>query len=142
MKRREAREMAIAALTAVRLGPEVADLFPSELSGGMQKRAALSRAVVAHPEILFFDEPTTGLDPINAAAIDQLIVGQVRRLGCTAVSITHDLASARVIGDDIAMLHGGRIVWRGPPSALDTDDNPYLRQFVDAKPNGPLSPES
>jgi phospholipid/cholesterol/gamma-HCH transport system ATP-binding protein len=141
VKRSQARAMAIEALDAVRLGREVADLFPSELSGGMQKRVALSRAVVAHPEILFFDEPTTGLDPINAAAIDQLILGQVRRLGCTAVSITHDLASARAIADDIAMLHGGRIVWRGGPDELDTTDNPYLRQFVDAQPDGPMNLE-
>ncbi|MBO9707617.1 MAG: ATP-binding cassette domain-containing protein [Caulobacter sp.] len=137
--RKEAKDRAIQALARVRLGPEIANRFPSELSGGMQKRVGLARAVVANPEIIFFDEPTTGLDPITSAAINELIVDQVKDLGCTAVSITHDLASARTIGDEIAMLHGGKIVWRGPPSALDTSDNPYVRQFVDGRPDGPMS---
>jgi phospholipid/cholesterol/gamma-HCH transport system ATP-binding protein len=99
----------------------------------MQKRVGLARAVVADPEILFFDEPTTGLDPITAAAINALIVEQVRHLGCTAVSITHDLASARTIGDEIAMLRGGRIIWRGAPPELDSTDDPYVRQFVSGR---------
>ena len=137
--RKQARERAIEALEQVRLDPAVADRFPSELSGGMQKRAGLARAVVAQPEILFFDEPTTGLDPITAAAINQLISDQVRRLGSTAVSITHDLASAQTIGDEIAMLHGGKIVWRGPASELHTTDNPYIRQFVEGRPDGPIA---
>ena len=97
------------------------------------------RAVVARPEILFFDEPTTGLDPITAAAINQLISDQVRRLGSTAVSITHDLASAQTIGDEIAMLHDGKIVWRGPAAELSTTDNPYVRQFVEGRAEGPIS---
>jgi phospholipid/cholesterol/gamma-HCH transport system ATP-binding protein len=122
----------------VRLGAEVADLYPSELSGGMQKRVGLARAVVANPEILFFDEPTTGLDSITAAAINELIVDQVRDLGCTAVSITHDLSSARKIGDEIAMLYGGKIVWRGPAGELDRTDNPYVRQFVEGRAEGPI----
>jgi phospholipid/cholesterol/gamma-HCH transport system ATP-binding protein len=121
------------------LGANVADSYPSELSGGMQKRVGLARAVVANPEILFFDEPTTGLDPITSAAINELIVDQVRGLGCTAVSITHDLASARTIGDEIAMLNGGKIVWRGSPSELDRTDNPYVRQFVDGRADGPMT---
>jgi phospholipid/cholesterol/gamma-HCH transport system ATP-binding protein len=137
--RKQARERAIDALEQVRLDPAVADRFPSELSGGMQKRAGLARAVVAQPEILFFDEPTTGLDPITAAAINQLISDQVRRLGSTAVSITHDLASAQTIGDEIAMLHGGKIVWRGPAADLQTTDNPYVRQFVEGRPDGPIA---
>jgi phospholipid/cholesterol/gamma-HCH transport system ATP-binding protein len=137
--RKQARERAIEALEQVRLDPAVADRFPSELSGGMQKRAGLARAVVAQPEILFFDEPTTGLDPITAAAINQLISDQVRRLGSTAVSITHDLASAQTIGDEIAMLHGGKIVWRGPAADLQTTDNPYVRQFVEGRPDGPIA---
>jgi len=136
MGRKQARERAVEALEAVRLGPDAAPLYPSDLSGGMQKRVALARAVVAGPRILFFDEPTTGLDPVTAAAIDRLIVRQVQRLGCTAVSITHDLASARTIGDEIAMLHGGRIVWRGTPGELDTTDNAHVRRFVDAEPDG------
>jgi phospholipid/cholesterol/gamma-HCH transport system ATP-binding protein len=137
--RKEAKALAIEALNRVRLGPQVADLFPSDLSGGMQKRVGLARAVVANPEILFFDEPTTGLDPITAAAINELIVDQVKHLGATAISITHDLASAQTIGDEIAMLHGGKIVWRGPAADLKTTDNPYVRQFVDGRANGPIS---
>ncbi len=137
--RKEARERAIEALEQVRLAPAVADRFPSELSGGMQKRAGLARAVVAQPEILFFDEPTTGLDPITAAAINQLISDQVRRLGSTAVSITHDLASAQTIGDEIAMLHNGKIIWRGPARELRTTDNAYVRQFVEGRPDGPIA---
>lgn len=137
--REEAKARAIEALGRVRLQPSVADSYPSELSGGMQKRVGLARAVVANPEILFFDEPTTGLDPITSAAINELIVDQVRGLGCTAVSITHDLASARTIGDEIAMLHGGRIVWRGAPTELDRTDNAYIRQFVDASADGPMT---
>lgn len=138
VSRVSARARAIDSLGRVRLGAQVADLYPSELSGGMQKRVGLARAIVANPEILFFDEPTTGLDPINAAAIDALIVEQVRHLGCTAVSITHDLASARAIGDEIAMLHGGRIVWRGPAADLDLTDNPYVKQFVSGQAAGPI----
>lgn len=134
-----ARERAVEAMARVRLDASVADLYPGELSGGMQKRVGLARAVVATPEILFFDEPTTGLDPITAAAINALIVEQVRRLGCTAVSITHDLASARTIGDEIVLLNAGRIVWRGGPDELDTTDDPQVRQFVDGRADGPLT---
>lgn len=137
--RPEARRRALEALSRVRLGAEVADVYPGSLSGGMQKRVGLARAIVAQPQVLFFDEPTTGLDPITAAAINALIVEQVRHLGCTAVSITHDLASARTIGDEIAMLHAGRIVWRGPPAELDTTDNPYIRQFVEGRADGPAT---
>ena len=137
--RKVARDRAVEALERVRLGAGVADLYPGELSGGMQKRAGLARAVVAQPEIIFFDEPTTGLDPITAAAINALIIEQVRRLGCTAVSITHDLASARTIGDEIALLHGGRIIWRGGPDDLAATDDPRVRQFVDGQPHGPLT---
>jgi phospholipid/cholesterol/gamma-HCH transport system ATP-binding protein len=137
--RKEAKVRAIEALSRVHLGAHVADSYPSELSGGMQKRVGLARAVVANPEIIFFDEPTTGLDPITSAAINELIVDQVRGLGCTAVSITHDLASARTIGDEIAMLHAGKIVWRGTPAELDHTDNPYVRQFVDGRADGPMT---
>ncbi len=136
--RREARERAIAAMQLVRLGPDTARLYPGEMSGGMQKRVGLARAIVGQPDILFFDEPTTGLDPITAAAINELIVDKVRSLGCTAVSITHDLASARTIADDVAMLHRGRIVWRGPVDELDTTDNAYVRQFVSGSSEGPI----
>ncbi|WP_340644402.1 ATP-binding cassette domain-containing protein [Phenylobacterium sp.] len=131
--RRAARARALAALARVRLEPEAADLFPSDLSGGMQKRVGLARAIAADPELLFFDEPTTGLDPITAAVINELIVDQVTRLGGTAVSITHDLASARRIGDQIAMLHEGAIVWQGTPAELDTTPHPEVRRFVDVR---------
>ena len=137
--RKEAKARAIEALGRVHLGAHVADSYPSELSGGMQQRVGLARAVVANPEIIFFDEPTTGLDPITSAAINELIVDQVKGLGCTAVSITHDLASARTIGDEIAMLHAGKIVWRGAPTELDRTDNPYVRQFVDGRADGPMA---
>ena len=137
--RRVARQRAIEALARVRLGAEAADLYPNELSGGMQKRVGLARAVVANPEIIIFDEPTTGLDPITADAINQLIVEQVKGLGCTAVSITHDLASARKIGDEIAMLHDGRIVWRGPASEIDRSGNPYVEQFIHGRADGPIN---
>jgi len=130
LPRRQARERALVAMERVRLPASAADQRPNELSGGMQKRAGLARAIVADPEILFFDEPTTGLDPITGGVIDALIVEQVRRLGCTAVSITHDMASARRIADEIAMLHDGRIVWRGPAAEVDRSGHPLVHQFV------------
>lgn len=131
--RREARERAVEALALVKLAPEVADRYPSELSGGMQKRAGLARAIVGTPSLLFFDEPTTGLDPITAGAINELIRDRVTSLGCTAVSITHDMASARTIADELAMLDNGRIVWRGRADELDHADHPLVRAFVTGK---------
>ena len=139
IKRPEARERAIDALNRVGLKADVADLYPGELSGGMQKRVGLARAVVAEPAVIFFDEPTTGLDPINADIINDLIVEQVKRLGCTAISITHDMASARKIGDEIAMLHDGQIVWRGPAADIDHSGNPYVEQFVSGRAAGPIT---
>ena len=141
MPRQQAREVAFQKLASVGLGPEVAVLSPAELSGGMQKRVALARAIAAEPEILFFDEPTTGLDPIMADVINELIVECVRGLGATAVSITHDMASARKIGDHIAMLHGGRIVWQGPATDIDRSDNAYVDQFVNGRAEGPIRME-
>jgi phospholipid/cholesterol/gamma-HCH transport system ATP-binding protein len=139
VSRKVARERAIEALDRVRLGAGAADLYPGELSGGMQKRVGLARAVVANPEIIFFDEPTTGLDPITADAINDLIIDQVKHLGCTAVSITHDMASARKIGDDIAMLQGGKIVWQGPASEIDKSGNAYVEQFIAGRADGPIT---
>ena len=139
VSRKVARARAVEALDRVRLGASSADLYPGELSGGMQKRVGLARAVVANPEIIFFDEPTTGLDPITADAINDLIIDQVKHLGCTAVSITHDMASARKIGDDIAMLHGGKIVWRGPAADIDKSGNPYVEQFIAGRADGPIT---
>jgi phospholipid/cholesterol/gamma-HCH transport system ATP-binding protein len=138
--RKDARKRAIEALEKVRLGSPVAELYPSELSGGMQKRVALARAVAANPEVIFFDEPTTGLDPITSRAINALITEQVKGLGCTAVTITHDLESARTVGDEIAMLNDGVIVWRGPAAEIDRSGNPYVEQFVQGLAEGPIKP--
>ena len=138
MPRPQARDAAIEALAKVGMPADVGNLYPGELSGGMQKRVSLARAIVAQPAILFFDEPTTGLDPIMADVIDRLIVEQVKRLGAAAVSITHDMVSARKIADDIAMLYQGKIIWRGPVSAIDTSGNPYVDQFVHGKADGPI----
>ncbi len=141
MPRQEAREIALEKLASVGLGPEVGALSPAELSGGMQKRVALARAIAAEPEILFFDEPTTGLDPIMADVINRLIVDRVRGLGATAISITHDMVSARKIADRIAMLHKGRIIWQGPTAEIDRTDNPYVDQFVHGRAEGPIEME-
>ena len=138
MERPAAREIAIAKLASVGLGPEVSLLLTAELSGGMQKRVALARAIAADPEIVFFDEPTTGLDPIMADVINDLIVKCVREVGTTAVSITHDMVSARKIADRIAMLHQGRIVWHGPTGEIDYSGNPYVDQFINGRADGPI----
>jgi len=138
MARPEAREVALAKLAAVGLGGEVAGLSPAELSGGMQKRVALARAIAAEPEIIFFDEPTTGLDPIMADVINGLIVDCVRDLGATTLSITHDMVSARKIADRIAMLYEGRIIWAGPTAEIDESGNPYVDQFIHGRAEGPI----
>ncbi|SJZ57634.1 phospholipid/cholesterol/gamma-HCH transport system ATP-binding protein [Enhydrobacter aerosaccus] len=134
----KAREIAIAKLGAVGLGPEIGDLFPSELSGGMQKRVALARAIAREPEIIFFDEPTTGLDPIMADVINELIVKCVSDLGATAVSITHDMASARKIGHRIAMLYDGKLIWQGPVEEIDHCGNAHVDQFIHGRADGPI----
>jgi len=134
----QAREVAIAKLGAVGLGPEIGDLFPSELSGGMQKRVALARAIAREPEIIFFDEPTTGLDPIMADVINDLIVKCVSDLGATAVSITHDMASARKIGHRIGMLHEGKLIWQGPVADIDRSGNAHVDQFIHGRAEGPI----
>ena len=134
----EAREIAIEKLRRVGLKPETADLFPSELSGGMQKRVGLARAIAAEPEIIFFDEPTTGLDPIMAGVINELIREIVTEMGATAMTITHDMSSVRAIADNIAMLHDGMIKWTGPVAQLDTSGDPYLDQFIHGRAEGPI----
>jgi phospholipid/cholesterol/gamma-HCH transport system ATP-binding protein len=141
MDPRAAKEIAVAKLAAVGLGPEVGELRPAELSGGMQKRVALARAIAAEPEIIFFDEPTTGLDPIMADVINELIIKCVRELGATAVSITHDMKSAHKIADRIAMLYEGRIVWHGPRSEIDQSGNPLVQQFISGSAEGPIRME-
>jgi phospholipid/cholesterol/gamma-HCH transport system ATP-binding protein len=140
VSRAKAKRRAIETLAKVRLPASAADLRPAELSGGMQKRVALARAIIATPELIFFDEPTTGLDPITADAVNNLIVEQVKALGAAAVSITHDMASVRKIADEVAMLHEGRIIWRGPVSALDDSGNAYIDQFVNGRAEGPIQP--
>ena len=139
--RKEARDIAMEKLGQVGLGPEVGGLYPAELSGGMQKRVGLARAVAADPEIIFFDEPTTGLDPIMADVINNLIVDCVKRLGATTISITHDMVSARKIADRIAMIHKGEIIWQGPAPAIDTSGNPYVDQFIHGRAEGPIQME-
>src|SRR6185312_10465316 len=124
--RTKARDIAIQKLAKVGLSEDVAFLSPAELSGGMQKRVGLARAIAADPEIIFFDEPTTGLDPIMADIINDLIVDCVKRLGATTISITHDMASARKIADDIAMIYKGRIIWQGKAAEVDDSGNPYV----------------
>ena len=138
--RSEAKKRAIETLAKVRLPASAADLRPAELSGGMQKRVALARAIIASPELIFFDEPTTGLDPITADAVNNLIVEQVKALGAAAITITHDMASVRKIADEVAMIHEGRIIWRGPVSALDNSGNEYIDQFVNGRAEGPIQP--
>jgi phospholipid/cholesterol/gamma-HCH transport system ATP-binding protein len=139
MGKREARARAAEILAKVGLGPEVGELSPAELSGGMRKRVALARAIAINPEIVFFDEPTTGLDPIMADVINELIVERVRDLGATALTITHDMASARKVADRIGMLYGGRIIWIGPTSEIDRSGNPYVDQFIHGRAEGPIS---
>ncbi|MBD3678569.1 MAG: ATP-binding cassette domain-containing protein [Rhodobacteraceae bacterium] len=134
----EAREIAIEKLRRVGLKPDVADLFPAELSGGMQKRVGLARAIAAEPEIIFFDEPTTGLDPIMSGVINDLIREIVVEMGATAMTITHDMTSVRAIADKVAMLHDGVIQWTGPVSQLDESGDPYLDQFIHGRAEGPI----
>lgn len=134
----EAREIAIEKLRRVGLKPDVADRFPAELSGGMQKRVGLARAIAAEPEIIFFDEPTTGLDPIMSGVINDLIREIVTEMGATAMTITHDMRSVRAIADNVAMLHEGVIQWTGPVSEMDTSGDPYLSQFISGSAEGPI----
>jgi len=138
MARDHAKDVALRKLGAVGLGPEVGELWPAELSGGMQKRVALARAIATEPEIIFFDEPTTGLDPIMADVINELVRKCVNDLGATALSITHDMASARKIGDRIAMIYDGRIIWSGRVQEIDHSANDYVDQFIHGRADGPI----
>lgn len=141
MPRDKAKVVAIRVLRQVGLTPDVADLSPSELSGGMQKRVGLARAIITKPEIIFFDEPTTGLDPIMADVINDLIVESAKGLGATTLTITHDLASARKIADKVAMLYQGKIIWQGTVKEMDKTENPYVRQFINGSSQGPIKVE-
>lgn len=138
MARRAARDIAHEKLAAVGLGAEVGELYPAELSGGMQKRVALARAIATEPEIIFFDEPTTGLDPIMADVINELIIKITREIGATALSITHDMASARKIANRVAMIYEGRIIWHGPVDQVDTSGNDHVDQFINGRAEGPI----
>lgn len=141
VNKKTAKNEAVRVLRSVGLAPDVADLSPSELSGGMQKRVGLARAIASRPEIIFFDEPTTGLDPIMADVINDLIIESVKGLGATALTITHDMASARKIADKIAMLYKGKIIWQGTVKEMDKTDNPYVRQFINGSSQGPIKVE-
>jgi phospholipid/cholesterol/gamma-HCH transport system ATP-binding protein len=138
MKRKAAKEVALEKLAKVGLGPEVGELYPAELSGGMQKRVGLARAIAVDPEIIFFDEPTTGLDPITADVINELIVDRVKELGATTLSITHDMSSVRKIADRVAMIHKGKIIWDGPRSEIDQSGNDHVDQFIHGRAEGPI----
>ena len=134
----EAREIAIEKLRRVGLAPEVADRFPAELSGGMQKRVSLARAIAAEPEIIFFDEPTTGLDPIMSGVINELIREIVVEMGVTAMTITHDMTSVDTIANKVAMLHRGTIQWCGPRAQMAQSGDPHVDQFVNGRAEGPI----
>ena len=136
--RRRAREIAIEKMSLVGLRPAIGDLPPADLSSGMQKRVGLARAIAVDPTIIFFDEPTTGLDPIMADVINKLIVHVNQVVGATALTITHDMASAKKIGDRIAMLFDGKIIWAGPPSELENSGNDCLDQFIHGRTTGPI----
>lgn len=138
LSKAKAIEIAEEKLQAVGLGPEIASLYPSELSGGMQKRVGIARAIADDPNILLLDEPTAGLDPVMANIINDLITQNVRRIGATALSITSNLESARRIADRVIMMNEGAIVWQGLIKELDKSANAYLRQFVDKTPEGPI----
>ena len=141
MPRKLAKKQAIKYLKQVGLSSDISDLSPSELSGGMQKRVGLARAIATQPEIIFFDEPTTGLDPIMADVINDLIITSVKKIGASALTITHDMASARKIADRIAMLYKGKIIWQGTVEELEKTDNPYVIQFVKGNSEGPIKVE-
>jgi phospholipid/cholesterol/gamma-HCH transport system ATP-binding protein len=134
----EAYDLAVEKLNSVGLGGEVASLFPSELSGGMQKRVALARAIVHNPEVIFFDEPTTGLDPIMADVINDLIIKCSSELGATTFTITHDMHSAKKIADKVAMIYEGKIIWHDSVKNLNSCDNEYVQQFINGRAKGPI----
>jgi phospholipid/cholesterol/gamma-HCH transport system ATP-binding protein len=134
----DAKAIAISKLATVGLGENVVDLYPSELSGGMQKRVSLARAICTDPEILFFDEPTTGLDPIMSDVINDLIIRSSKKTGATTITITHDMVSARKIADKVALLYNGIIIWQGDVKEIDKTDDPYMMQFINGRADGPI----
>ena len=138
MPRKKAKQIALEKLAQVGLSKDVGDMYPADLSGGMKKRVGLARAIATNPKIIFFDEPTTGLDPIMSDVINDLIVDCVKKLGATALTITHDMASARKIADKIAMLYQGKIIWVGTVKEIEKTDNPYVKQFINGSAKGPI----
>lgn len=132
------KEIAIDKIHKVGLDSSVINLYPSELSGGMQKRVALARAIAKDPQLIFFDEPTTGLDPIMADVINNLINEVIDKIGATAITITHDMESAKKIADKISMLYKGNIIWSGNPGEIERSDNPYVDQFIHGRSEGPI----
>lgn len=142
VKRDEAKKIALVSLKDVNLEAAVGEIYPAELSGGMQKRVALARAIASQPEVIFFDEPTTGLDPIVSETINQLIIKCVRHLGASAITITHDINSMRKIADRVGLLYKGKLIWVGTAQEADQTDNPYVRQFIDGKPSGPFTDQA
>jgi phospholipid/cholesterol/gamma-HCH transport system ATP-binding protein len=141
MNESDARDLAVDALKRVELGPELLDLSPAALSGGMHKRVGLARAIASKPEIIFFDEPTTGLDPIMTDVINHLIRNCVQELGSTTVTITHDMTSVRAIADKTALLYKGEIIWQGTTDELEGSDDPFLNQFINGLAHGPIEVE-
>lgn len=139
MQKKEAKAIAVDLLKEVNLDAAIADIYPAELSGGMQKRVALARAIAMKPEVIFFDEPTTGLDPIISGNINQLIISCVRQLGASAITITHDLRSLRSIADRVGLLFQGKLIWVGTLAQLETTDNPYVVQFINGYAEGPFT---
>jgi phospholipid/cholesterol/gamma-HCH transport system ATP-binding protein len=139
LSRAQAHALAVAKLGRVGLGPEVADLYPAELSGGMQKRVGLARAIATDPSVIFFDEPTAGLDPIMAGVINDLIRELVEEMGATAVTITHDMTTVRTVADHVAMLHGGVVRWAGAVEDMDGCGDPYVDQFIHGRAEGPIA---
>lgn len=138
MEKNQAKEIAIDKLASVGLDADVGELYSSDLSGGMQKRVSLARAIAADPEIIFFDEPTTGLDPIMADVINDLIVKCTKELGATTITITHDMASAKKIADRVAMIYEGEIIWDGPVGDVEKSGNDYVDQFINGRGTGPI----
>lgn len=139
MKRAAARALAIEKLARVGLGPETADRYPAELSGGMQKRVGLARAIATDPEVIFFDEPTAGLDPIMAGVINDLIRALVAEMGATAVTITHDMTTVETVADKVAMLHAGKVRWLGPVADMASSGDAHLDQFIHGRATGPIA---
>lgn len=135
----EAKNLAIQKLEQVGLNDEVANKFPADLSGGMKKRVALARAIVGNPEIMFFDEPTTGLDPIMTNTINSLIREIVDTMAVTALTVTHDISSVEQIADNVALLESGLIRWEGETKKLWETKDPYIYQFINGKTTGPIS---